>query len=253
MSKKYVVLVTGMVAAVATGCGDRTLADHDSIYSVSQDRFVWCAESLENKHHHRGVDHDVLGAIERAKLDGSTLHLYAHSPGRTIEVQYLEQVLASAVAAEVVFTAYDELNAHAVPGSLALAFDDDTVDTWSAIRPLLARYHARVTFFISGFLSFTPTQRAQLRQLAEDGHDIEYHSTNHLDARKFVAEHGADAYIATEIRPALDAMRAAGYSPATFAYPGGARSAATDEALRPYFDHLRATMGTCPWGRNRDR
>ena len=68
----------------------------------------------------------------------------------------------------------------------------------------------------------------------------------HLDAVKYVAEYGMAQYIATDIVPALDAMRAAGYATRTFAYPYGSRTAETDDALRPYFDHLRATDIPCP-------
>jgi hypothetical protein len=42
-------------------------------------------------------------------------------------------------------------------------------------------------------------------------------------------------------------MRDAGYPTTVFAYPFGARNAATDAALAPYFTRLRAIRTTCPW------
>ena len=49
------------------------------------------------------------------------------------------------------FATYEELSAGEVPGSLALAFDDNGVASWTALRPLFSRYHARVTFFVTRY------------------------------------------------------------------------------------------------------
>jgi peptidoglycan/xylan/chitin deacetylase (PgdA/CDA1 family) len=142
---------------------------------------------------------------------------------------------------------YEELTLHPVPGSLALSFDDHAVASWSALRPMFASYHAQVTFFVSLFTELSDDERAQLRQLADDGHDIEYHTTNHLNAVDYAAAHGVAGYVADEIVPALDAMRAAGYATTVFAYPFGARNAEIDEALTPYFSLLRGIRGaSCP-------
>lgn len=240
------------VLALATiiGCTHRrapvTLAERGDIYSQAPDRYVFCAAGIDTKpQQHPSLD-EITQAMMRAKLDGTTLHLYTHVPGDTIDPAFLEQVLAAAADQGVQLTTYDELSAQAVPGSLALSFDDSAIDSWTSIRPMLSKYQAHVTFFVTYFLGFNDAQREELQQLAADGHDIEYHSTGHLDAAQYVAEHGMAEYIATDIVPALDAMRAAGYPTRTFAYPYGSRTAATDDALRPYFDHLRAVVHTCP-------
>lgn len=225
---------------------DHSLAHHDNVYSRGPDRFVWCGFSIDTStRNHAGVD-EITSAMQRAVLEGTTLHLYAHAPGKTIDTDTLERVLAAAAALGVTLTTYDELNTREVPGSVALSFDDSYLDSWMAIRPMLSKYHAHVTFFVAFFPGFNAMQRDQLRQLAEDGHDIEYHSTNHFDAVQFTDEYGIDEYIATDIMPGLTAMRAAGYAARTFAYPKGARTADMDEALLPYFDHVRAVAYTCP-------
>jgi len=232
-------------ACVPTG---HTVADHDDVYSHGPERLLWCAFDIDNvTKHPRGLD-EVSDALMYAKREGTTLHLFAHVPGRTLDLSYLDGVLAAAARLGVEMTTYDELNTRAVPGSLALSFDDAYLDSWIAIRPMLSKYHARVTFFVTFFQAFGDTQREQVAQLAADGHDIEYHATKHLDARQFLAKHSMADYLATEITPALDAMRAAGYATRTFAYPRGSRTADTDEALLPYFDHLRGVADACPWG-----
>lgn len=217
--------------------------DFENIYSRGQAPRVVCSESIDDSVH---IPLDqILSWIERAKHDGTTLHLYTHRPGETIQVATLEAVLAGAVEHGVAFTTYDQLD-RAAPGSLALSFDDDNLDSWTAIRPLLARYHARVTFFISGFLDLAEPQRAELRQLADDGYDIEYHSTHHFNAAEYAGEHGLEGYIADDITPALEAMLAAGYPISVFAYPHGDRNQSLDDALAPYFTHLRANHSRCP-------
>ncbi len=240
------VLALTALIACARKPADRSVAHRDQVYSHGPDRFVWCAFGIDTKPKDHPTLDEITRAMKRAKLEGTTLHLFTHVPGDTIDTSTLEQVLAAAADLGVQLTTYEELGAREVPGSLALSFDDSNIASWTSIRSMLLKYHAHVTFFVAYFSGFTDAQREQLHQLAADGHDIEYHSTGHLDAVTFVAEHGIAGYIATDIVPALDAMRAAGYPTRTFAYPYGSRTAATDDALRPYFDHLRATSKRCP-------
>ncbi|HET7501396.1 MAG TPA: polysaccharide deacetylase family protein [Kofleriaceae bacterium] len=236
--------VLSVLAVSGTAACTQSMADADDIYSRGNQHFVKCSESIDDKFH-LPIE-QILDAMARSRDDGDTLHLYAHSPGVTVQLDTLEAVLGGAVAQGVGFATYRQLSGGVVPGSVALSFDDHSLDTWTAMRPMLARHHARVTFFVSGFLELSGTERAQLAQLAEDGHDIEYHSTHHLDAADYAEDHGLDGYIADEIVPGLDAMRAAGYTITTFAYPFGARNESIDDALAPYFKQLRTIRSTCP-------
>src|SRR5262249_2026843 len=135
---------------------------------------------------------------------------------------------------------------------IAYSFDDASIDDWAALRPTLARHHARVTFFISKYDQFTPAQRQLVRDLASDGHDIEYHSTHHETAPGCGAARGPDASLADAIDPALAAMRADGIAPVVFAYPYGHRTPALDRALldREHFQLLRSVMRECPKSRH---
>ena len=59
-----------------------------------------------------------------------------------------------------------------------------------------------MTFFVSAYTELGDTEKAQLRQLADDGHDIEYHSTHHYFAEDATpAQHGDDAYVTDAISP----------------------------------------------------
>jgi hypothetical protein len=245
MSRGGLILGAGALASLGglAAC-TQALADHDEIYSRGADHFVLCSNNIDDVYHISVAE--IADALDRARSDGTTLHLYTHSPGETIQTATLEGALAAASERGVAFITYEELSDHAVPGSLALSFDDRGVASWIALRPLFDRYHVQATFFVSEFLALTADERAQLHQLAADGHDIEYHSTSHLDAVAYAAAHGMGAYLADEIQPALQAMRADGYAATVFAYPFGARNTGTDDALAPYFTHLRAIRSTCP-------
>jgi hypothetical protein len=243
MSCRDVLLCAPALAALAA-CNAESLASADEIYSRGADHFVLCAHNIDDRYH-TSVD-DIGDALDRAKADGTTLHLYAHIPGETVAISAIEDVLAAVAERGMSFATYQELETGEVPGSLALAFDDHSVTAWFALRPMFERYRARVTFFISAFLTLAGDELAALEQLYADGHDIEFHSTSHFDAVEYSTMFGMDEYLAVEIVPGLDAMRAAGYAPTIFAYPRGARNAATDAALAPSFAHLRAIRTTCP-------
>jgi peptidoglycan/xylan/chitin deacetylase (PgdA/CDA1 family) len=233
-----------VLAVVLAGC-DTSIAGYDDIYERGAATYVECSMSIDDKN---SVALDDIGAaLDRAQLDETTLQLYAHQPTRTVEAATIEDVIAAAADRGMAFATYAQLSDGEVPGSLALSFDDHDLAGWTTLRPIFDRYGAKVTFFVSGYTTLDDTQKAQLRALADDGHDIEYHSTHHYFADEYTAEHGIDAYIDDDIMPGLEAMRADGWDPHVFAYPHGARTAETDDALRPLFDHLRAIHFTCPY------
>jgi hypothetical protein len=230
------------------GC-DSTLVNIDEIYTRGAPQFVMCGMAIDDKNS-TSVD-AIGGALDRAQIDGTTVLLYAHKPGdlpnETVDPATIELTLAGVADRGMTFATYSDLAAGEVPGSLALAFDDADIQGWTDLRPMFMHYDARVTFFVSEYLSFGDAEKAELRQLAADGHDIEYHSTRHLNAENYANAHGADAYINDDIMPALQAMRNDGWAPTIFAYPFGARNAATDKALAPLFTHVRAIRSTCPY------
>jgi len=230
------------------GC-DATLVDIDEIYTRGAPKFVMCGMSIDDKN---SASLDAIGgALDRAQIDGTTVLLYAHKPGDTpndsVDPSIIELALAGVADRGMTFATYSDLAAGEVPGSLALAFDDRDIAGWTNLRPMFMRYGARVTFFVSEYYSFDDTGKAELKQLAADGHDIEYHSVHHWNAETYSQDHGVDAYINDDILPGLDAMRADGWAPTIFAYPFGARTSATDKALEPLFTHIRAIRSTCPY------
>jgi hypothetical protein len=233
-------------ALLAAGCRSGVdYADREDIFAATGDHGVLCAASLEWQHADR---HVIDRALDRARDQHEVLQLFAHDPGGTVDVARIEQALADAEARGLRSLTYRELAGGVPPeGGVAVSFDDWYEDDWYALRDVLARHGARVTFFVALYPQLSDRAKQELHELAALGHDIEYHSTHHYNAENYASAHGADAYITDDILPALEAMRADGYDPHIFAYPFGARTTATDDALRPLFHHIRAIYSTCPY------
>ena len=65
----------------------------------------------------------------------------------------------------------------------------------------------------------------------------------HLHANRYVAEHGIDAYIASEVQPSIDILRADGFAPVAFAYPYGEHTKALDDAMASHVRFVRGISG----------
>lgn len=241
--KLCAVLAVALLPTVA--CVDEIpIDDHDEVYlDPRKPAQVTCAASIEWPHVLEGSIDDALG---RAVHDGTIVELFAHDPGETVSRKKLEGALARIADRHMPFVTYRQIVEGDAPGgSVALSFDDAAVDDWFAMRTIFARHGALVTFFVSNYDTLTATQRKELRELADDGHDIELHSLHHLAATEYAAVHGVAAYITDEIDPELALMAADGFEPVVFAYPYGYRNKATDAALLERFALLRSVWHEC--------
>jgi peptidoglycan-N-acetylglucosamine deacetylase len=125
-------------------------------------------------------------------------------------------------------------------GGVALTFDDRNFDNWLKALPLLDKYGAKVTFFVSGAIDGQALDA--IRQLHSHGHAIGCHGVHHLKAVEYSQQKSMEEYIRNEIRPQIDALKAAGVTPASFAYPNSRNDAVTDSALLKVFRHLRTGL-----------
>jgi len=219
---------------------------NDELYFRWDDRRVQCSQVIDDRNFLVDM-HRLADRMDDAVAHGAVYNIYAHIPGQTIDLAMIDRLLAKAERRHLSFVTYrDMLDVSDPRPGLALSFDDDAVDAWLTMRDILKEHHARVTFFVTRYAAMTPEARAGVRQLADDGHDIEAHSVNHLNAPKYVADHGLDAYMKDEALPSIAVLEADGYPVTTFAYPFGARSAELDHALLEHVAMVRATAGTCP-------
>jgi peptidoglycan/xylan/chitin deacetylase (PgdA/CDA1 family) len=111
---------------------------------------------------------------------------------------------------------------------LLLSFDDDHIASWEQHLDLFDEYGARVTFFLQG--EYHPFSTLALSR----GHDVGYHSLNHLDLRRVSQE----VFIQETLEP-LEAFKREGVSFSAFAYPFGFSEPWMQEILLQSYSVLR--------------
>jgi hypothetical protein len=207
------------------------------------DRRVHCAIVLDT--YARNDLASVEAGLDRARARGEVIELYAHDPGRTVSWAELEAVLAAIHARDLPYFTYAELARGAAPSAgVALSFDDAYIDHWLEGADLYAAYGARLTFFVAYYDRLSADQRAAVRELAHRGHAIEAHSVRHHRGPLYVEQRGLAAYLADEVVPSIEWLRADGYDVTTFAYPYGARTHEINEAVLAHVDRVRSVSFT---------
>ena len=117
-----------------------------------------------------------------------------------------------------------------VPGDegILLSFDDDYMENWDEFLFLFDEYDAKVTFFIQGV--YDPFSIIALNR----GHDVGYHSLNHLDLRPL----SRDVFLRETIT-AAESFRQQGVPVSSFAYPFGFSEPWMHEMLFESFSVVR--------------
>ena len=124
---------------------------------------------------------------------------------------------------------------------VVLSFDDSYVNEWFEADKELRCYAWKATFCVSEINTLNHSEITKLQKLQSEGHEIAGHSYNHLDAKKFVAHNGIEAYIHQEIDPMMRLMHFYSLKVTSFAYPFGFRNATIDAGLSDKFKILRGT------------
>jgi peptidoglycan/xylan/chitin deacetylase (PgdA/CDA1 family) len=122
---------------------------------------------------------------------------------------------------------------------IAVSFDDRFVKEWYQLRPLLKKYNAKCTFYITQPDSLSDEEVKLLHELQKEGHEIGCHGAMHVRSMYYIWDFSLDEYMKNEIFPALTTMKKQGFSPKTFAHPGGSQTWYSDRELLKYFTLLR--------------
>jgi peptidoglycan/xylan/chitin deacetylase (PgdA/CDA1 family) len=113
--------------------------------------------------------------------------------------------------------------------AVVLTFDDGYLDAADVVTPLLRRYGARASFYVSA--GFVGDGRhagwAKLRAMRAAGMEIGCHGTQHLDLTRI-----GPAQAATEVGHCVAALTAYLARPTTYAYAAGKWNAATLVLMR---------------------
>jgi hypothetical protein len=218
-----------VAGTLAASC-QQDLGDIDGVFYNGDGRLVHCGINLDSE---ASVSRSSIDSgLDRARDRGEIVELYAHHPGVTVPIDKIEYVLAGATARGLAFVTYgDFAHGSATAPGLALSFDDTSVDAWVGLLPLFETYHARVTFFVSRYVTMKEEAHAGLQVLAAAGHDIEAHSVRHFRAPDYVDDYGINAYLRDELDPSIQVLRDAGFEVNAFAYPFGARTGELDRAI----------------------
>lgn len=123
------------------------------------------------------------------------------------------------------------------PG-ICLSFDDNDLEQWVGILPLLEKNNVKVTFFITGVGRLNEQEKFWLNKLWEAGHEIGAHGEQHLYMNSYIKENGLRAYWKMEISEHLDLFKKLGIQPKVFAYPCGEKNHYIDVLL---FSQFKAT------------
>lgn len=124
-------------------------------------------------------------------------------------------------------------------GGIALSFDDRFVKEWIQLKPILNKYNAKVTFYVTQPDSLSEEDIQMLHELRKEGHEIGCHGAMHVQSMYYIWDNSLDAYMENEIFHALLVMKKQGFSPKTFAHPGGSQTWYSDRQLLKYFTLLR--------------
>jgi peptidoglycan/xylan/chitin deacetylase (PgdA/CDA1 family) len=205
------------------------LDELDGAFYAWDERKVHCTIEIDDR---AGFSiADIEHGLDRAAQTGEVLELLVHVPGETIAWDHLEAVLAAAHDRGLPFLTTTDLLRGPPQAGLALMYDDWYSSPWTASMPMLEQYGARITVFVARYSGFEPERKAQLQAMADAGHDIEAHSAYHRRGPTYVEEYGLDAYLADEVLPSIDLLRADGYEVLSYAYPFGMRTSEMDRAI----------------------
>ena len=116
-------------------------------------------------------------------------------------------------------------------GGIALTFDDNYIDNWYPNLDLFDSLGVKATFYISNYNKLTVAQKNKLREIRDHGHEIAFHSTNHVNFLKCADSSGVEKMIRVEISHGLRLMNNDGFYPTTFAYPYGKHNDMLDKLL----------------------
>ena len=137
----------------------------------------------------------------------------------------------------MIFACKDKKLAH--QAGIAISFDDRFVKEWYQLRPLLKKYNAKCTFYITQPDSLSDKELMWLHELQKEGSEIGCHGAMHVRSMYYIWDFSLDEYMKNEIFSALKTMKKQGFSPKTFAHPGGSQTWYSDRELLKYFTLLR--------------
>ncbi|WP_158860493.1 polysaccharide deacetylase family protein [Lunatibacter salilacus] len=128
--------------------------------------------------------------------------------------------------------------------TICLSFDDNYVNEWVELLPLLDEYDAKVTFFVCRLGEYSDREKDSLRKLIDHGHEIGAHGEMHVSVNQYIKSHGIFSYLRNEIQSNVDQIKQYGVTPRFFALPYGEHNKMVNLLLWFKFEGIRDVIPT---------
>jgi peptidoglycan/xylan/chitin deacetylase (PgdA/CDA1 family) len=125
-----------------------------------------------------------------------------------------------------------------LPG-IIFTVDDGYVNIWYPYIGYLDSVNFKLTFYITGYHELNDSEKEMLKEFQAHGHEIAYHTTNHININDYLKDKSPDDYIQEEILPDLELMQNDSLIVKNFAYPYGYGDGIVDRLLKNYFRSIR--------------
>lgn len=129
---------------------------------------------------------------------------------------------------------------------ICLSFDDNYLENWVELLPILEKHQAKATFFLTGVSKFNEQEIVLVKQIQKGGHEIGAHGENHVSVNSFIKEHGYLKYWREEIEANLISLEKLGIKPKVFALPFGENNRIINFFLRFKFSYIRSVAKYFP-------
>jgi len=134
------------------------------------------------------------------------------------------------------------VNCQYINPGIALTFDDYSIENWHKLLPILEKYNAKATFFITHPNTFSKAQQQMIIDLKNANNEIACHGYHHYNAVNFIDTSNIENYLKTEIYSSIQWFDSVlNIQLKSFAYPYGARNTYLDSKLLKYFWVVRGT------------
>lgn len=131
-------------------------------------------------------------------------------------------------------------------GAGILLTTDVPPHNWYDVRDLLKANNAKITFYIQSYHTLDSSNKAMMKVMMTEGHEMAHHTTTHPHADEYLLSHTIDEYMQKEVFDMDSLMAIDGIYTQTFAYPFGDFTDQSDAFLLKRFKSIRKIIS--PFG-----
>lgn len=133
----------------------------------------------------------------------------------------------------------DQVISKGVTPGIAITFDDNYVDEWYDLLPVLKKHKMKATFFADYYRNMSAEEKLKLLRIQNEGFEIGAHTEHHSDLSETADKMKLEELIRTEVLAQKSEMEHDGFIVNSFAYPHGWNTEVSDSILLGYFKMLR--------------